>query len=89
MKKIPVGILGATGNVGQRFVQLLADHPWFVIENVCASEKSAGKLYKDACEWRVSGSMPDLVANLKVEPCDLGISSKILFSALDSSVAGE
>lgn len=89
MKKISVGILGATGNVGQRFVQLLAGHPWFVVENVCASEKSVGKLYKNACEWRVSNSIPDSIANLKVEPCNSSISSRILFSALDSSIAGE
>lgn len=89
MKKIPIGILGATGNVGQRFVQLLSDHPWFVIKSVCASEKSVGKLYKDTCDWRVSESIPDSVANLVVQPCDLSISPRILFSALDSSVAGE
>ena len=52
MAKIAVGVLGATGAVGQRFVQLLADHPWFEITELAASDRSAGKAYKDACTWR-------------------------------------
>ena len=59
MAKIPVGILGATGAVGQRFVQLLADHPWFEVAEVAASDRSAGKPYREACTWRLPGAPPD------------------------------
>ncbi len=89
MSKIKVGILGATGNVGQRFVQLLSDHPWFEIANLCASEKSAGKLYKEVVSWKVSASIPKEVENLVVGLCEPNIDAKIVFSGLDSSVAGE
>ncbi len=89
MNRVKVGILGATGAVGQRFVQLLADHPWFEIKHFCASEKSAGKLYKDVVNWKVSASIPEQFANLKVELCKPPLDAKIVFSALDSSIAGE
>lgn len=89
MKKIPVGILGATGNVGQRFVQLLSDHPWFEIKHLCASASSAGKKYKDVVNWKVSASIPNDIANLVVENCEPIKGTRIAFSALDSSVAGE
>ena len=58
MNKIKVGVLGATGAVGQRFVQLLADHPWFEITALCASDRNAGKRYGDACRWNLRGDMP-------------------------------
>ncbi|MDP2671675.1 MAG: aspartate-semialdehyde dehydrogenase [bacterium] len=89
MSKIKVGILGATGNVGQRFVQLLSDHPWFEIANLCASEKSAGKPYKEVVNWKVSASIPKKAENLVVGLCEPKIDAKIVFSGLDSSVAGE
>ena len=54
-ERIPVTVLGATGVVGQRFVRRLAAHPWFVIRHLAASEKSAGKRYSDACDWRLGG----------------------------------
>lgn len=89
MKKIKVGILGATGAVGQRIIQLLENHPWFEVVSLCASEKSAGKLYKDAVIWRISSKIPDYAANLKVELCEPKLDAKIVFSGLDSSVAGQ
>lgn len=89
MSKISVGILGATGAVGQRFVQLLAGHPWFEVAEVAASDRSAGKPYKDACTWRLAGEPGDGVGNLTVTTCDGPFRSKLLFSGLDSSVAGE
>src|SRR5512145_3131274 len=87
--KIPVGILGATGAVGQRFVQLLADHPWFEVAEVAASDRSAGKRYREACTWRLGTPLPARAADLPVTNCDGPFRSKVLFSGLDSSVAGE
>jgi len=88
-QRIPVGVLGATGAVGQRFVQLLEGHPWFEIVEVAASDRSAGKSFKDACTWRLAGSPPAAVAGLTVLTTDGPFRSKLLFSGLDSSVAGE
>ena len=89
MSKIPVGVLGATGAVGQRFLQLLADHPWFEVAEVAASDRSAGKPYREACTWRLAGEPADGVGNLTVTNCEGPFRSKLLFSGLDSSVAGE
>ena len=86
---MPVGVLGATGAVGQRFIQLLADHPWFEVAEVAASDRSAGKRYRDACPWRLPGGPPAAVAELVVTTCEGPFRSKLLFSGLDSSVAGE
>ena len=87
--KIPVGILGATGAVGQRFVQLLVDHPWFEVAEVAASDRSAGKTYAEACTWRLADAPPAAVCKLVVTNTDAPFRSKVLFSGLDSSVAGE
>ena len=88
-KKWPVAILGATGAVGQTFIRLLADHPWFEVAEVAASERSEGKSYSDAARW-LEGDMPAAVAGMTVKSVDPAcISSPIAFSALDSSVAGE
>lgn len=85
----PVAVLGATGAVGQAFVRLLADHPWFDLVEIAASERSVGKSYRDATRW-LEGKMPERTAKLTVKPCDpLEIKAKIVFSALDSSVAGD
>src|SRR4029077_18603059 len=89
MTKVAVGVLGATGAVGQRFVQLLADHPWFEVKELAASDRSAGKAYKDACPWRLGTPLPEAAAGRVVKTCDEKFESKILFSGLDSSVAGE
>jgi aspartate-semialdehyde dehydrogenase len=83
-----VAILGATGAVGQTFVRCLAGHPWFAVAEVAASERSAGKRYADACRW-LEGEMPSEVGELRVVPCEPSmIRSRIIFSALDSAVAG-
>lgn len=85
-----VGIVGATGAVGQRFVQLLDDHPFFEIAAVTASEDSAGRPYRDAAKWRVGTPIPDSVADMTVRKTDPdAISSDIplIFSSLPSSVA--
>ena len=89
MTKTPVGVLGATGAVGQRFIQLLADHPWFEVAEVAASDRSAGKTYAEACTWRLAGTPPSSVARLTVTSIEGSFRSKLLFSGLDSSVAGE
>ena len=87
--KMPVAVLGATGAVGQRMVQLLADHPWFRIEALVASERSAGKSYRDAARWLLPGSAPESVASMKVLSLSDEYPGRIAFSALDASVAGE
>jgi aspartate-semialdehyde dehydrogenase len=89
MTRIPVGVLGATGAVGQRFVQLLEGHPWFEVAEVAASDRSAGKPYREACTWRLPGEPAEAVAGLVVKGLGEGFRSKLLFSGLDSSVAGE
>ena len=89
MTKIPVGVLGATGAVGQRFVQLLEGHPWFEITDVAASDRSAGKPYREACTWRLASAPPAAVAGLTVKTVEGPFAAKLLFSGLDSSVAGE
>jgi aspartate-semialdehyde dehydrogenase len=87
--KIPVGVLGATGAVGQRFVQLLADHPWFEVAEVAASDRSAGKAYAEACTWRLPAAPPAAVGKLVVTNTEANFRSRLLFSGLDASVAGE
>lgn len=88
-ERLPVAVLGATGSVGQRFVQLLEHHPWFRLHEVVASERSAGKLYGDAADWRLDTLLPNAAANLKVKSLGGELESMLLFSGLDSSVAGE
>ena len=89
MKKIEVGILGATGMVGQRFVSLLQHHPWFEIKWLAASERSAGKTYREACNWRLRDSMPQSAWDLPVHECKPGAAPHLVFSSLDSKVAGQ
>jgi aspartate-semialdehyde dehydrogenase len=86
--KIEVGLLGATGTVGQQFVRLLTDHPWFRLNWVAASERSSGRRYGDL-PWRLSAPLPDEVARLPIEPLRAGSGPELVFSALDASVAGE
>jgi aspartate-semialdehyde dehydrogenase len=86
--KIPVGVLGATGSVGQKFIELLSNHPWFEVAEVAASERSSGKPYKEAVNWILSSSLPERIGNLTVKDCIPDLESKIVFSGLDSSVAG-
>ena len=86
---IEVGILGATGQVGQQFVALLTNHPWFKTAWLGASERSAGKPYRDATAWRLPAALPPDVAKLGVDAATPGRAPKLVFSGLDSSVAGE
>ena len=87
--RIPVAVLGATGSVGQRFVQLLAGHPWFRLAEVVASDRSVGRPYCQAAEWRLSASMPDDAAELVVKDYDAALESPVVFSALPGEIAGE
>ena len=87
--RIPVAILGATGNVGQRFIQLLQDHPWFRVAELVASERSAGKKYEDATVWRLGADMPEGVRNLTVLDYNAELQSPLAFSGLPSEVAEE
>ena len=84
-----VGILGATGAVGQKFVALLDNHPWFNVTHVAASSRSAGKPYYAATNWIASEPMPDRVAQLTVTECVPDVECDLVFSGLDSSVATE
>jgi len=87
-RKFRAGVLGATGTVGQRLVQLLADHPWFELTEVAASERSSGKKYSDAVNWHLESPIPSAAANLVVKGLDPTLDCDFVFSALDSSVAG-
>ena len=89
MPAIPVGILGATGMVGQQFIALLAGHPWFKVEWLGASQRSEGKTFREAAAWRLSSPLPEEVARRTVEAAAPGSAPKLMFSGLDSSVAGE
>ncbi len=88
-KKLPVGILGATGTVGQKFIELLSDHPWFEITAVAASERSQGKRYSEAANWIMDIPIPTQIAEMVVQPCSAPLPCNIVFSGLDSDVAGE
>ncbi|MDM7921657.1 MAG: aspartate-semialdehyde dehydrogenase [Pyrinomonadaceae bacterium] len=88
-KKYRVGILGATGTVGQRFIQLLEDHPQFEITALAASDRSAGKPYAEACAWKLSGSIPESIGGITVQPIEPPLDCDIVFSSLPSSVARE
>ena len=88
-KRIPVAVLGATGSVGQRFIQLLEGHPWFRVAEVAASDRSAGKCYAEATDWRLSAEMPESARELKVKDLGDELSSPIAFSALPGDAALE
>src|SRR5216683_6523636 len=90
-QRIPVAVLGATGMVGQRFIELLQNHPWFDLVGLAASEQHRKQPYGQVARWRLLGDMPASVATLPVMPCKPselpGV--KIVFSALPAEVAGE
>src|SRR5438445_12582887 len=88
MARIRVGILGATGTVGQRFVQLLADHPQFVVTALAASDRSQGRPYGDACAWRLAGEMPAPTHDLVVREPEPPLDCDLVFSSLPDDVAG-
>src|SRR5207344_1394199 len=87
--KYPIGILGATGMVGQRFIQLLETHPWFEVAWLAASDRSSGKIYGEAAKWRLDTPLPDRIAKMVVAPADPEGAPKIIFAALDAAIARE
>lgn len=87
--KIPVGILGATGVVGQRFIQMLEHHPWFEVAWLAASDRSEGKPYAEAARWRLKTQIPAAVAKMQVSPAAPDAAPKVIFAALDSAIAAE
>ncbi len=89
MKKYRVGILGATGMVGQRFIQLLERHPQFEITAVAASDRSQGKPYAEACSWRLAGEMPQAVRSMRVESPAPPLDCDLVFSSLPGDIARE
>jgi aspartate-semialdehyde dehydrogenase len=88
-RKIPIGILGATGVVGQRFIQMLEHHPWFEVAWLAASDRSEGKVYAEAARWRLKTPVPAPVAKMQVSPATPEGAPKIIFAALDASIAAE
>jgi aspartate-semialdehyde dehydrogenase len=87
-KKISVGILGATGTVGQRFIQLLEEHPWFEVTWLAASDRSAGKTYAEAAKWNLAMPIPPKIAAMKVSAAAPdGSTPKLVFAALDATAA--
>ncbi len=88
-RRMDVGILGATGMVGQQFIMQLADHPWFRPAWLAASERSEGRRYADAAAWHLDEPPPDFVAGQRVEACMPGRAPRIVFSALDAKAAQE
>ena len=86
---IEVGVLGATGMVGQQFISRLSRHPWFKVTWLAASERSEGQGLREAAPWRLAAPMPEDVAGIKVDACVPGRGPKIVFSALDAKAADE
>jgi aspartate-semialdehyde dehydrogenase len=87
--KLPVGILGATGIVGQRFIQMLEHHPWFEVAWLAASDRSEGRPYAEAARWRLKTAIPANVATMIVAPAKPQGAPKVIFAALDSGIARE
>ncbi|HEY7416981.1 MAG TPA: aspartate-semialdehyde dehydrogenase [Ktedonobacteraceae bacterium] len=89
--RVPVAVLGATGMVGQRFIELLQNHPWFELVALAASDQHGGRPYGEATKWRLAGEMPASVASLPVLPChpEAMPEVKLVFSALPAEVAGD
>src|ERR1700690_3715265 len=85
--KYPIGILGATGMVGQRFIQLLENHPWFHVAWLAASDRSSGKPFGEAAKWRLDTPLPERIAHMTVSPAHPEGAPKIIFAALDASIA--
>ena len=87
--KLSVGILGATGIVGQRFIQMLENHPWFEVSWLAASDRSEGRTYAEAARWRLKTAIPARIAKMTVAPAKPEGAPKIIFAALDASIARE
>ena len=94
-KRQPVGILGATGMVGQRFIQLLESHPWFEVTWIAASDRSSGKTYGEAAKWRLDSPLPERIANMVLSPAEPGAEAsdestpRVIFSSIDAPIARE
>src|SRR5512142_2107098 len=88
-QKIPVGILGATGVVGQRFIQLLEHHPWFEVAWLAASERSSGGVYGQTVRWRLKTPIPAAAARMKISPAAPQGAPRVIFAALDADIARE
>lgn len=90
-KQYKVGVLGATGTVGQRFIALLAEHPFFVIHALGASQRSAGKPYREATNWKQTQYIPSSVREMIVQECkpEHFLECAVVFSGLDADVAGD
>src|SRR3974390_2537087 len=88
-RKIPIGILGATGVVGKRFIQMREHHPWFEVAWLAASDRCEGKIYSEAARWRLKTPIPPAVASMTVSPATPEGAPKIIFAALDSAIAAE
>ncbi len=86
-QKINVAVLGATGSVGQRFVQLLEGHPWFKVNELVASDRSSGQCYGEVCDWRVSDAMPSSTRETRVKALGDRLESQIVFSSLPGGLA--
>jgi aspartate-semialdehyde dehydrogenase len=87
--KYPIGILGATGMVGQRYIQLLEDHPWFEVTWLAASDRSSGKTYGEAAKWRLDTPLPERIAKMTVSPAEPEGAPKIIFASIDAAIARE
>jgi aspartate-semialdehyde dehydrogenase len=87
--RIPVGILGATGVVGQRFVQMLENHPWFEVAWLAASDRSEGRPYKEAARWRMKTPLPTAAGEMTVSSAKPEGAPRVIFAALDASIASE
>ena len=87
--KHPIGILGATGMVGQRYIQLLEDHPWFEITWLAASDRSSGKAYGEAVKWRLDTPLLEHIAKMPVSPAEPVGAPGIIFASVDAAIARE
>jgi len=87
--KFPIGILGATGMVGQRYIQLLERHPWFEITWLAASDRSSGKTYGEAAKWRLDTPLPERIAKMTISPAEPEAAPKIIFASIDAAIAQE
>ena len=87
--KYPIGILGATGMVGQRYIQLLENHPWFEVTWLAASDRSSGKTYGEAAKWRLDTPLPERIAKMMVSPAEPEGAPKIIFASVDAAIARE
>ena len=87
--KYPIGILGATGMVGQRYIQLLENHPWFEVAWLAASDRSSGRPYGEAAKWRLETPLPDRIAKMTVAPAEPEGAPKVIFASVDAAIARE